>query len=91
MSDMHLVDLKDKLESEPIRKGFGKGLLEAGKKDSNVVAACADLTDSTQMSLFKAEFPDRFVEIGVAEQNLVTVGSGMPARTAMPRLSSTPE
>ena len=68
MSALHLVDIKGKLETEPIRKGFGRGLLEAGKRDINVVAACADLTDSTQMSLFKAEFPDRFVEIGVAAQ-----------------------
>jgi transketolase len=88
MSDMHLVDLSGKLEAEPIRKGFGKGLLEAGKIDENVVAACADLTDSTQMSLFKAEFPDRFVEIGVAEQNLVTVGSGMAAMGKIPFVSS---
>lgn len=91
MSNMHLVaeDLQNgKLESEPIRKGFGRGLLEAGKKDENVVAACADLTDSTQMSLFKAEFPDRFVEIGVAEQNLVTVGAGMAAMGKIPFVSS---
>ena len=84
MSDMHLVDLGGTLELEPIRKGFGRGLLEAGKRDVNVVAACADLTDSTQMSLFKAEFPERFIEIGVAEQNLVTVGSGLAAMGKIP-------
>jgi transketolase len=88
MSNLHLVDLKGKLESEPIRKGFGRGLLEAGKRDENVVAACADLTDSTQMSLFKAEFPDRFVEVGVAEQNLVTVGAGLAAMGKIPFVSS---
>lgn len=91
MSNMHLVaeDLQNgKLEAEPIRKGFGRGLLAAGKLDENVVAACADLTDSTQMSLFKAEFPDRFVEIGVAEQNLVTVGAGMAAMGKIPFVSS---
>jgi transketolase len=88
MSDMHLAALSAKLEAEPIRKGFGKGLLEAGRIDKNVVAACADLTDSTQMSLFKAEFPDRFVEIGVAEQNLVTVGSGLAAMGKIPFVSS---
>src|SRR5579884_3246992 len=85
---MHLLDLNDKLGSEPIRKGFGRGLLEAGKRDENVVAACADLTDSTQMSLFRDEFPDRFVEIGVAEQNLVTVGSGLAAMGKIPFVSS---
>ena len=90
MSNMHLVtDVMAKdLVAEPIRKGFGRGLLEAGKRDENVVAACADLTESTQMHLFRDEFPDRFVEIGVAEQNLVTVGSGMAAMGKIPFVSS---
>ena len=88
MSEMRLVDLSGKLESEPIRKGFGKGLLEAGKRDENVVACCADLTDSTQMSLFAKEFPERYIEIGVAEQNLVTVGSGLSAMGKIPFVSS---
>lgn len=88
--DMYLVDdiLSKDIAKEPIRKGFGRGLLEAGKKDENVVAACADLTDSTQMSLFRDAFPERFVEIGVAEQNLVTVGSGLAAMGKIPFVSS---
>jgi transketolase len=90
MSDLHLIkDIFDKdISKEPTRKGFGKGLVEAGKLDENVVAACADLTDSTQMSLFKAEFPERFIEIGVAEQNLVTVGAGLAAMGKIPFVSS---
>jgi transketolase len=80
--------LHDDLEMEPIRKGFGRGLLVAGQKDVNVVAACADLTDSTQMSLFAKEFPERYIEIGVAEQNLVTVGSGLAAVGKIPFVSS---
>src|SRR5690606_32848876 len=48
----------------------------------------ADLTDSTQMNLFKDAFPERFVEIGVAEQNLVTVGSGLAAQGKVPFVSS---
>jgi transketolase len=91
MSNMHLVAknfLLEKLEEEPIRKGFGRGLVAAGKKDENVVGACADLTDSTQMGLFRDEFPDRFIEIGVAEQNLVTVGAGMAAMGKIPFVSS---
>lgn len=86
--DPHLIDISGKLEEEPIRKGFGRGLLEAGKRWENVVAACADLTDSTQMSLFAAEFPERYVEVGVAEQNLVTVGSGLAAMGKIPFVSS---
>lgn len=90
MSDMHFTAdiLAHDLPSEPIRKGFGRGLLEAGKLNENVVAACADLTESTQISLFAEEFPERFVEIGVAEQNLVTVGSGLAAMGKIPFVSS---
>lgn len=89
MSNLHLVEkYTADMPSEPIRKGFGRGLVEAGKLDENVVAACADLTDSTQMSLFKKEFPDRFIEVGVAEQNLVTVGSGLAAIGKIPYVSS---
>lgn len=86
----HLIDniLAKDIVTESTRKGFGKGLQEAGRRDSNVVAACADLTDSTQMSLFKTQFPERFVEIGVAEQNLVTVGSGLAAMGKIPFVSS---
>lgn len=75
-------------EQQPIRKGFGIGLVKAGEENANVVALCADLTESTQMHLFKEKFPNRFVEIGVAEQNLVTVASGMSAMGKIPFCSS---
>ncbi len=75
-------------EQVPIRKGFGLGLLKAGEENKNVVALCADLTESTQMNLFAEKFPKRFVEIGVAEQNLVTVSSGMAAMGKIPFCSS---
>jgi transketolase len=88
MSNYHIQDVTSNLESEPIRKGFGRGLKKAGELNVQVVAACADLTDSTQMSLFKEAFPDRFIEIGVAEQNLVTVGAGMAAMGKIPFVSS---
>lgn len=86
--ELHLADLSKELVMEPNRKGFGKGLLAAGKKDPNVVAACADLTDSVQMNLFRDAFKDRFIEIGVAEQNLVTVGSGLAAMGKIPFVAS---
>ncbi len=88
MNNMSLAEITAKLEQEPIRKGFGRGLLEAGKRWDNVVAACADLTDSTQMNLFAKEFPERYIEIGVAEQNLVTTGSGLAAMGKVPFVSS---
>lgn len=90
MSEMHLSSKigHDDVAMEPIRKGFGRGLVAAGKTDENVVALCADLTDSTQISLFKEAFPERFIEIGVAEQNLVTVAAGMAAMGKIPFTSS---
>ena len=76
------------IKKEPTRAGFGRGLVVAAKADENVVAACADLTDSTKMNLFAEAFPDRFIEIGVGEQNLVTVGAGLAAMGKIPFVSS---
>ena len=59
------------------RSGFGDGLLEAGKKNENVVALCADLTGSLKMDAFKNEFPDRFIQAGIAEANMIGVAAGL--------------
>ncbi len=76
------------VEQVPIRKGFGEGLLVAGEKNENVVGLCADLTESTTMNIFKDKFPKRFIEIGVAEQNMASVASGMAAMGKIPFISS---
>lgn len=76
------------VEQVPIRKGFGEGLVIAGEADKNVVGLCADLTESTQMHFFKQKFPSRFIEIGVAEQNLASVASGMAAMGKIPFITS---
>ena len=76
------------VEQLPIRKGFGEGLVDAGKNDERIVGLCADLTESTTMHLFKKEFPNRFVEIGIAEQNLASVASGMAAMGKIAFVSS---
>lgn len=88
--NMHLVaDIGDKdIAQEPNRAGFGRALVQLGKDNDQVVALCADLTDSTQMSHFADAFPERFVEIGIGEQNLVTVASGMAAMGKIPFASS---
>ncbi len=78
----------DDCEQLPIRKGFGEGLVHIGEKNISIVALSADLTESTQMHLFKEKFPERFLEIGVAEQNLATVASGMSAMGKYPFFSS---
>lgn len=88
--DMHLVGNigADDIAQESNRKGFGRGLLAAGKQNDQVVALCADLTESTQMTAFAEAFPERYIDVGVAEQNLVTVGSGMAAMGKIPFVSS---
>lgn len=76
------------VEQVPTRKGFGEGLLIAGEADKNVVALCADLTGSTMMNIFAEKFPERFVQVGISEQNLVTVAAGMAAMGKIPFTSS---
>lgn len=89
--DIHLVgDLFDqeKLEKKPTREGYGQGLVEVGEKNPRVVVLSADLTESTRAHLFAQRFPDRFIEVGIAEQNLATVASGMAAVGKVPFISS---
>jgi transketolase len=86
MTELHLKNSYE--EQEPIRAGFGRGLLDAGKRWDYVVGVCADLTESTKMNLFADAFPERFIQAGVAEQNLVTVGSGLAAMGKIPFVSS---
>ncbi|MFT5280739.1 MAG: transketolase [Flavobacteriaceae bacterium] len=89
--DLHLVEdifNTESLEKVPTRNGFGEGLLEAGRLDERVVALCADLSESTRMHHFQNEFPERYVEIGVAEQNLAVVASGMANYGKIPFISS---
>ena len=91
INSLHYLNKKifDKdIEKVPIRKGFGEGLVLAGEANARVVGLCADLTESTQMHLFKEKFPERFIEIGVAEQNLASVASGLSAMGKVPFITS---
>lgn len=76
------------IEQEPIRFGFGRGLVVAGKENPNVVALCADLTDSTKTGDFKKVFPDRFIEVGIMEQHMASLASGLAAVGKIPFISS---
>jgi len=64
-------------EKKDTRSGFGEGLLEAGKLNKNVVALCADLTGSLKMDAFAKEFPERFIQCGIAEANMIGVATGL--------------
>jgi transketolase len=76
------------VEQQPIRFGFGDGLVIAAENDTEVVGLCADLTESTRMHLFKQKFPERFVEVGIGEQSMAAVASGMAAMGKIPFISS---
>jgi transketolase len=87
---MHLVDYTDPaaIKQVPTRNGFGEGLIEAGKRDENVIAICADLSESTRMEGFKHAFPKRYIEIGVAEQMLVAMAAGLASTGKIPFIAS---
>jgi len=78
----------EEVEQVSIRQGFGEGLLEAGKQNDQVVALCADLTESARVDLFKKEFPERFFEIGIGEPNMASVASGMAHMGKIPFIAS---
>ena len=78
----------DTVENVPTRMGYGDGLLEAGKRDERVVALCCDLTESTQTHKFAEAFPKRFVQMGIAEQSMISVASGMSAMGKIPFTAS---
>src|SRR4030081_820104 len=87
---MHLVDYTDAaaIKQVPTRNGFGEGLIEAGRRDEQVIAICADLSESTRMEGFKKLFPDRYIAIGVAEQMLVAMAAGMASTGKIPFIAS---
>src|SRR3990167_3623550 len=78
----------DDIERKPTRDGFGTGAVEAGKADARVVVLCADLKESTRAEQFEKEFPERFIEMGVAEQNMATVAAGMALAGKIPYIAS---
>jgi transketolase len=65
------------IEMKPTRNGYGEGLLLAGDENQNVVVLCADLTESTRAEAFAKKYPERFFEVGVAEQNMATIAAGL--------------
>ncbi|HYE60120.1 MAG TPA: transketolase family protein [Candidatus Kapabacteria bacterium] len=76
------------IEQLPTRNGYGEGMVLAGKKNKDVVVLCCDLTESTRSQAFKDAFPDRFIEMGVAEQNMAGVAAGLALEGKIPFCSS---
>jgi len=78
----------ESVEKKSTRQGFGDGLLKAGENNDKIVTLCADLTESTKVNLFKERFPERFIEVGVAEQNLASIASGIASMGKIPFIAS---
>lgn len=94
---MNMINKEEKLntkifnknqELKSIRDGFGEALVEAGEKNKDVVVLTADLKESTRVHLFAERFPERFIQVGVAEQALVTIASGMAKEGKIPFTTS---
>jgi len=79
---------RDKLEQKPTRDGYGHGLVELGKKNKNIVVLGADLTSSTRSDWFRDEFPDRFIQCGIAEQNMICLAVGLALSGKIPFAST---
>src|SRR3989338_3283821 len=78
----------DNQEKAGTREGFGKGSVEAGTADERIVVLTADLAESTYAHHFQKAFPERFVQMGVAEQNLATVAACMAEYGKIPFFTS---
>ncbi len=90
VASMRLAEYRDAavVKEVPTRNGFGEGLVEAGKRNRNVLAICADLVESTRMEAFKKALPAQYIEIGVAEQMLVAMAAGLASVGKIPFIAS---
>lgn len=86
--EMFLVDDMEKLSKKTMRDGYGEALVEIARKDPRVVALIADLLESLRLDLFKKELPERIVEVGIAEQNMMGIGSGLAMGGKIPFVNS---
>jgi transketolase len=76
------------ISQKPTRDGFGEGLVEAARRNPDIVAVCADLVESTRMQAFSEAFPERFIEIGVQEQLLIAMSAGLAMAGKVPFVAS---
>lgn len=88
--ELHLVTdpFSKDIEKKPTRDGFGLGTVAAGTRDTNVLVLCADLKESTRAEWFEKAFPERFIEVGIAEQNMAALAAGFAAVGKVPYIAS---
>jgi len=79
---------EEKLDKIPTRDGYGKALVQLGEKNPNVVVLGADLSESTRTHWFRDKFPERFIEVGIAEQNMMSIAAGLALEGKIPFVST---
>ena len=76
------------IKRTPTRNGYGDGVVEAAKTNENIVVLCCDLTESTRSAAFKKAYPDRFIQMGIAEQSMAAIAGGLALEGKVPFISS---
>jgi len=80
--------LAKNIKKVPTRNGYGEALVELGKKNKDVIVLCADISDSTRSGMFRDAFPERFIETGIAEQNMMGLAAGLALAGKIPFVST---
>ena len=88
MLNLNLKIGQEDIEQEATRKGYGQGVLDLALEDERVVVLTADLAESTQVLEFAKKYPQRFIECGVAEQNMMGIAAGLALYGKVPFVSS---
>ncbi len=79
---------QDTVPHEATREGFGRAIVALAERDERIVVLCADVTESARLDAFKAKFPTRYIELGVAEQNMAAVASGLAEYGKIPYMAT---
>lgn len=85
---MSTITLPEKVEMKKTREGFGRALVDLGEQDPRIVVLVGDLSESTMVHFFAEKFPDRFIQVGIAEQNMACVAAGLAAMGKIPFFST---
>jgi len=83
-----MSNLEKNLKMIPTRNGYGEGLVELGKNNKDIVVLCADISDSTKSGMFRDAYPDRFIQTGIAEQNMMGLAVGLALTGKIPFVST---
>ena len=82
------ISLPEKAEMKKTREGFGRALVDLGARDPRIVVLVGDLSESTMVHFFAEKFPERFIQVGIAEQNMCGIAAGLAAMGKIPFFST---